>query len=207
LRAFATVMLVLGLQQVLIMQRSVFAGWRVDQGSMHAPMAAIGAPDMMFVKSWSGVIGAVELVGPDFEIEADLTEAESERLTYRGPREVDGVAYVDCSIRSGGDQAWRELKAAYDARPDLAGRTVLQADTINFAWLLLGTPPQRGAQIWHYDDLGASLAEADLLLAPQCAVSRRNRNMIIDEAAAAGLTLRHVLRTEMWGLFEITGPE
>lgn len=207
LRGFAAVMLVLGAQQALMLQRSVFAGWRVDAATLHAPLAKIGAPDMAFVESWSGVVGQIELVHPDFEINAELTARERETLTYRGARVVDGMTFPGCSMKSGWDQAWRDLKAAYDARPDLAARTVLAADTINAAWLMLGAPPQRGVQIWHYGDIGPALAEADLLLIGQCAVSRRHRNMIIDEAAKAGLTLRTVLSTEMWGLFEISGPD
>lgn len=207
LRAFAVVLLVLGTQHVLMLQHSLFSGWRLDKAALHAPLADIGAPDLVFVDRWSGVVGQMELSEPDSELNADLTERERELLPFRGVREIDGVVYPGCSMRMGWDQAWRELKSAYHARPDLAGRTVLQADIVNMGWLLLGAPPQKGAQIWHYDALGATLAEADLLLVAKCAVSRRHRNMIVDEAAAAGLTLRHVLQTPIWGVFEITGPE
>jgi hypothetical protein len=133
---------VLGAQQVMLMQRSVFSGWRVDAASLHAPLTDVDGSDLAFMESWSGILGQVELAEPDFAITADLTKAERKTLTYRGARNIDGVEYPGCTIRSGWDQAWRELKTAYNARPDLAGRTVLQADVVNTAWLLLGAPPQ-----------------------------------------------------------------
>jgi hypothetical protein len=204
---FAAAMLVIGVQQALVLQRSVFAGWRADPSGLHAPLAYIGAPDIAFPQGWNGVLGLVELVETDIEIDADLTMRERETLTYRGARAIGDEAFPSCSIGSGWDQTWRELTAAWRTRPDLAGRTVIQADTINFAWLLLGAPPQKGAPIWHYDNLGPALAGADLLLVARCPVSRRNRNMILDEAVAAGLTLRPVLSTEMWAAFEIAAPE
>lgn len=204
---FAAAMLVIGMQHALVLQRSVFAGWRVGPSALHTPLADVGAPDMAFSQSWSGVVGRMELVEMDLAITDELTARQRQMLTFRGAREIDAEAFPGCSIGSGWDQTWRELNAIWRARPDLSGRTVIQADTINYAWLLLGAPPQKNAPIWHYDDLGPALTGAELLLVPRCPVARRNRNMILDEAAAAGLTLRLVLSTEMWAAYEIGAPD
>jgi hypothetical protein len=204
LRALAGLVFVLGLQQVLFMQHTVAAGWRVSLGRTDAPLAYIGAPDLRFDKSVSGIVGALTMQRAETAVDPDaLTGRERVVLGFKGEREIMGIPMPECQIRHGWAQMWQELKTAWDARPDLAGRTVIGADVINPGWLLLGAPPQVGAPIWHYDALGPALAAADLLAVSRCPVSSLDRNMILDEAVVAGLPLRRVLSTDFWEVFEI----
>jgi hypothetical protein len=213
LLALGAVAAVIALQQVVTLNRSSFAGWQSGAlPLMAAPLASAGAPDVLFLQGLSGIVGTTALAAPDGDGAAAriaalalLSPAQREIFDARGAREIDGVVFPGCELQGGWTQSWRALAAAWRARPDLAGRTVLEADVINAVWLAVGAPPQRGAQIWHYGALGPALGAADLLAVSRCPVSPLSRNLVLDEITAAGIALHPVLSVGLWEVYAIRG--
>lgn len=210
LRIFVIAAFFAGMQQVLYLNRSISAGWRVTEAQADAPYAAAGAPEMLIPAETKGVSGRVALA-PRRSSEALAAAAASgprraQIASLMGPRELMGRSFPDCSLLSGDSLMLGKLQAAFAARPDLQGRTVLMADVVNSAWMLLGAPPQRGVQIWHYQPHAGEIAAADLLIVPNCPISTLSRNMILDEAiervAAGTLALTPVISTPEWEVYE-----
>lgn len=189
---------------MLVMNRSVYAGWRAVTGFVEQPFDYMEAPRLGVRTALNGVVGEVNMqrasVAP---AERVTTGRARELLGMMGQRSLMGRVFDDCEFSEGLPQIYAELRAAVLSQDALRGATVIGADVVNNVWMALDAPPQKGAQLWHYGPHGAALAQADLLAVPVCAISPENRNAVIDEAKETGLRLRSVASTPLWEVYRI----
>ncbi|MGG7566102.1 hypothetical protein ACQ5SO_08080 [Rhodovulum sp. DZ06] len=206
LRAMTVAVALVAAQQVLLLNRSIFVGYREADGLREHPFVALGAPDLAIKTSLSGVVAEQSIVPPRTAPE-NLAPDQRRRELFGtlGARTLGGREFPDCTVRRGIPQVQEALQEAIAARPALQGRTILVADIVNHMWMSVGAPPQEGVQIWQYSPHGDTIAEAELFAVPTCAIDTSNRNQAIDEALARGDRLTSVLSLPLWEVFE-TAP-
>ena len=114
--------------------------------------------------------------------------------------EIDGRPVRFCELSSGLG-AWYHTVARDLEEAGLAGRRIFEADLFNVLWLFGDFPQLKGAAPWYYGG-APGLADADLVLVPDCAISQPARKAKLDAIAKAGVDLREMRRTPLYTLYE-----
>lgn len=171
-----------------LMQSGLVASLRAHPSTSTAILADYGAPDLVFLDQGGRYFG-LDRVG-------EGAEEDPQRRTFAG------VNFPPCAFGPGAEAVYPSLAEDMRRALDLTGKRILLADAINPMWFLTGTEPLRGVQIWYYAPFGERLEDVDFLVAPFCALTRPQRNAIIDEVAASGLDFTLALRTPHFAVFE-----
>ncbi|MCR8723644.1 hypothetical protein [Frigidibacter sp. ROC022] len=118
--------------------------------------------------------------------------------------ELSGEPLRSCGLEMG-------IEGVFDAvagdlkKAGFEGRRIFEADLFNALWLFGDFPPLIGAAPWYYGGT-PGMADADLVLVPECAVSLPARKTKLDAISEAGYVLAPIRETPLYTLYSVTPP-